>query len=80
MPPGREVVVIIGTAEITTLKDFVLFPAAFVALTEKLNVPAAVGVPEIAPVDVFKFNPVGRLPLATVHAIGLVPVAASVWL
>jgi hypothetical protein len=56
----------------------VLFPAAFVALTEKLEVPTAVGVPEITPVATFKLNPAGSLPLAIAQVIGDVPVAASV--
>ena len=65
---------------ITMLSAFVSFPALFVALTVKFDVPAVVGVPVIAPVDVFKLRPPGRLPLAIAHVIGVVPVAARVWL
>jgi len=36
-------------------------PALFTALTVKLNVPDAVGVPDIAPSDE-RFRPPGRLP------------------
>ena len=64
----------------TILRAFVLFPAVFVALTEKLNVPAAVGVPEINPVVSFKTRPVGNVRLDIDQVIGVVPVAASVWL
>ena len=64
----------------TMLKVLVVFPAEFVALTIKLDVPATVGTPVIAPVDTFRFNPVGSVPLAIDHVIGVVPVALSVWL
>jgi hypothetical protein len=39
--------------------------AASVTETLKLNVPAAVGVPEIAPVVPLSTSPVGSAPLAT---------------
>jgi hypothetical protein len=42
----------------TILSALVTFPAAFVALIVKLDVPIAVGVPVIAPVVAFKFKPV----------------------
>ena len=64
----------------TMLNALVTFPAEFVALTVKLNGPAVVAVPVIAPVVAFKFKPVGRLPLANAHVIGVVPVAVSLWL
>jgi len=51
-------------------------PAAFVALTVKLNVPAVVGVPEITPA-LLKFKPLGRLPLS-IDQVGAVPVALNV--
>jgi hypothetical protein len=45
----------------------------------KLDVPGAVGVPEITPVVVLKLRPAGRDPLATLHFKGAVPpVAVSV--
>ena len=59
------------------LKARVKLLALFVALTVKLYVFAAVGVPEITP-SALKFNPVGRLPLANSHVIGAVPLAESV--
>ena len=72
--------VIVGGAAMTILRAFVPFPAELVALTEKLNVPIAVGVPVIAPLDAFKLKPAGRIPLVIDQVIGVVPVAASVWL
>ena len=55
-------------------------PAAFAALTVKLNVPVAVGVPVIAPVDAFKLRPVGSEPPDIDQVIGVEPVAVSLWL
>ena len=63
---------------ITMLSALVAFPALFVALAVKLNVPAVVGAPVIAPVAVFKLSPPGRLPTDKSHVIGVVPVAAIV--
>ena len=80
MPPGKEAVVTVGAAVTTMLRSFVPFPAEFVTLTVKLNVPIAVGVPVIAPVVSFIFKPVGSVPLEIAHVIGVVPVAASLWL
>ena len=80
MPPGSVGAVITGTAVITMLKDFVLFPTALVALTEKLNVPVAVGVPEITPVVSFKLRPVGSVRLVIDQVIEVDPVAVSVCL
>ena len=62
------------------LKAFVAFPAEFVALTVKLNVPSAVGVPDITPVVTFKLKPAGNVRAEISHVIGVDPVAASVWL
>ena len=73
-------VVIVGAvaALLTTiLSILVVLPAVFAAITVKLNVPAADGVPEITPLP-FKFKLFGRLPLAIDHVIGAVPVAARV--
>ena len=63
----------------TMLSALVAFPAVFAALAVKLNVPAADGVPEITPL-LFRLKPVGRLPTEIDHVIGVVPVAARVWL
>jgi hypothetical protein len=78
MPPGRDGVVIVGAAVMTILRFTVVFPAEFVALTVKLNVPIAVGVPDITPLAVFKLKPVGNVPLLIDQVIGTVPVALSV--
>ena len=80
MPPGREVVVTVGISVITILMLLVAFPAEFVALTVKLDVPIAVGIPVIVPVDAFKLKPVGSVPLDIDQVIGVVPVALSLWL
>ena len=53
------------------LKSLVLEPPAFSALTLKLNILAAVGVPLISPVLVFRLKPDGRLPLSIDHEVGL---------
>jgi hypothetical protein len=82
MPLGNVVVVMVGGIIATFMimdNDFVSLPALLVALTVKLNVPAAVGVPEIIPV-VESAKPVGRLPLDIDHVMGAVPVAVSGWL
>ena len=78
VPSGKDTVVIVGGAAMTTLRAFVTFPAEFVALTEKLNVPIVVGVPEITPVFAFKLSPAGSVPVAIDQDIGVVPVALSV--
>ena len=50
-----------------------------VALTVKLNVPTAAGVPLMAPV-VERVSPVGSDPVPSVHVYGVVPpVAVMVW-
>ena len=80
VPPGSVVVVIVGAtvaAVITILNAFVALPALLVAFTVKLEVPAAVGVPEITP-DAESVKPLGKLPLVSNHVIGVVPVAVSV--
>jgi hypothetical protein len=76
-------VVIVGLISVelmTMLRGFVSFPAVFVALTEKFDVPAAVGVPVIVPLLEFRLKPAGRIPLEILHVIGVEPEAASIWL
>jgi hypothetical protein len=82
MPSGRDVVVIAGAAAaaIAMLSALAALPALFAAWTVKPKVPGVAGVPEIVPVAVFRLNPSGGLPLATVHVTGAVPPALSVWL
>ena len=43
-----------------------------VAVTVKVLVPAAVGVPEMAP-ELLKFSPAGKLPLLTLQLMAPVP-------
>ncbi|MCR4431581.1 MAG: hypothetical protein NUV45_11230 [Tepidanaerobacteraceae bacterium] len=61
------------------LKSFVSLPALFSAFTVKLNVPAAVGVPDMFP-SPDSVSPVGRLPLSRLQVMGASPVAVSAWL
>jgi len=72
--------VIVGTAVTIMLRAFVPLPVAFVALTVKLNVPIAVGVPVMAPVASFKLKPAGSVRFEIDQVIGFEPVAASIWL
>ena len=72
--------VTVGISVTRILRFIVTLPATLVALAIKLNVPAAVGVPVIAPLVVFRFKPVGSAPLPIAQVIGVVPVALSVWL
>lgn len=55
--------------------SFVSLPALFSALTVKLAVPAAVGVPLISPVVSFSVRPSGRAPPLMLHVMGSVPSA-----
>jgi hypothetical protein len=77
LPLGSSVVVIFGGAVIVIDNTFVALPAALVALTVKLEVPCAVGVPDITPA-VDRLSPVGSVPLCNDHVIGVEPVADSV--
>ena len=81
MPLGKEAVVIVGAITemlMSMLNVFVVFPALLVALTIKLEYPGVVGVPVIAPVDVFKLRPPGSFPSAKAQVIGVVPVTVRV--
>ena len=56
-------------------------PAKSVAVTMKLNTPAVVGVPVMAPVAPLSASPVGRAPLVMAYVYGAVPPeAVTVWL
>jgi hypothetical protein len=66
LPFGSDVVVMlrVWAAAIVMLNCLVAICAALsVTRTVKVNIPAAVGVPEIAPVDEFSESPLGREPL-----------------
>jgi hypothetical protein len=45
-----------------------------------VGAPIALGDPEIIPVEALSDKPAGKVPDVTLHVIGGVPVAASVWL
>jgi hypothetical protein len=47
-----------------------------VTVAVKVNVPTAVGVPEITPVELFSVSPAGSAPEVTLHAQGVAPPAA----
>ena len=49
-------------------------PESF-TVTVNVTLPAAMGVPVIAPVDAFKLNPGGSVPVVTVHVFGATPPA-----
>jgi hypothetical protein len=54
-------------------------PFAAVTLAVKLNVPIAVGVPEMTPVPPASVRPVGKAPLSSDQVYGVTsPLAASV--
>ena len=77
VPAGNEVVVTEGgcaAAATVILRAFVpvLF-AASVTCTVKEEVPVAVGVPEITPVDVTRVRPAGNVPALRLQLYGVVP-------
>ena len=75
-------VVIVGAVMLAVINiesPFESSPASFVALTVMLNVPSALGVPEIIPF-VARVKPGGNGPLARLQIMGAVPEAARVWL
>ena len=61
---------------IVMLSSFLSDPAEFSAITVKVNVPAVVGVPVIAP-ELVKLRPAGSVPPTIRHVIGVEPVAVS---
>ena len=50
------------------------------ACTAKLNEPAVVGVPLNTPLAALRVRPAGKVPEATFHVMGVVPLAVKVWL
>ncbi len=66
---GKPVIVIVGAAAITIVNVWNRFIAAVreVAFAEIVNLalPATMGVPLIMPVDAFRFNPAGNVPVDT---------------
>jgi N-acetylglucosamine-6-phosphate deacetylase len=79
-PAGNDVVVIVnGGTAITMLRALVAVKAGVLAsatCTVKFEVPAAVGVPEIAPVELASVSPAGNVPAVTLHVYGEMPPAA----
>jgi hypothetical protein len=77
VPPGSDVVVTVGGwAAATTAMLNAFVPVLFaesVTCTVNDAVPAAVGVPEITPVDPARLNPAGNVPALTLQAYGVVP-------
>lgn len=71
VPPGRLDVVTASVLGATTMEVAADFVCAGLALslnvTVKLDVPLAVGVPEITPVVGASVNPAGRLPALIDH-------------
>ena len=53
--------------------------AESLALTMKAEVPAAVGVPVMAPVVAFKLRPAGRVPVARLQVTAAVPPIDCNW-
>ena len=79
VPPGRAVVVIdtAGGAATTMLSALVALCAPAVTRAVMLNVPDAVGVPEITPVPAVRVMPAGSAPLAIDQLYGGVPPVAA---
>jgi hypothetical protein len=79
---GSEVVVMVTPAAIVIASDWdeELLPALSRTVTVKGNVPVAVGVPAMAPVEVLSDKPPGNEPELTVQALygGTPPDAARV--
>jgi hypothetical protein len=78
MPPGSDIVVI-ESAALTVIESppVAVREPLSVTRTVMLDVPAAVGVPVIAPDDAFNVNPGGSVPVAISHVYGIVPPAAA---
>jgi hypothetical protein len=68
------IVRVAGAITIDRETDFVWAGlSASVTVAVRLAVPAAVGVPEMIPVDAAKLSPAGRLPALIDHVYGVVP-------
>ena len=59
-------------------REVVEVPQLLEACTVNVAIAAAVGVPEIVPVEALSASPAGSEPAVTVQVIGAVPVAVSV--
>jgi len=78
MPPGSDVVVI-ESAALTAIESAPVAVREPLSVTRMVifDVPAAVGVPVIAPDEAFNVNPGGNVPAAISHVYGIVPPAAA---
>jgi len=78
VPPGKDVVVIDGAGAMVIVRslDAVMLLVS-IAVTVKLAVPAAVGVPVMSPVLVLRTNPAGSPPGGTDHLYGATPPVAT---
>jgi hypothetical protein len=66
MPGGSEVVTIVRFAASVTVKGQVTAATTpLESLTWTLNVPEALGVPVMAPFELFRVRPAGSVPLAS---------------
>jgi hypothetical protein len=66
VPCGREVVVMVRPVAGPTVKGQVTAAATpWASFTWMVNVPVALGVPVMAPVEVFRVRPAGSVPLAS---------------
>ena len=71
-PPGSDAVVTTGMPCATTMaSDFASLSKKFesVTITSKFDVPTAVGVPEMRPVDAANVNPAGSDPDVTCQSV-----------
>ena len=79
--PGSRGPPIVGAAATVTDSDWVATaPAPSVTWSVKVDVPAAVGVPVISPVEGSTARPAGRVPPVTDHVgLPVPPVTVGVW-
>ena len=74
LPSARVAVVTLTLPNIVIASALLaVAPFASVTCTVKLLVPAAVGVPLITPIDVFRLKPAGSVPESIPHVYGVLP-------
>ncbi len=82
-PPGRDVVVMVGSAAIVMdrVATGEMLPRLSLTVTPNDGAPAVVGVPLMTPLVAFRDNPAGSDPLLTVQLLygGVPPLAPRVW-
>lgn len=77
---GARLTAGVGAAVTVMLNAWLATPPTLVALTVPLNVPATDGMPLNTPLVLLIVRPVGSMPVAMLQVIGVLPVAAKVWL